>query len=173
MLILTPMKRARRYLDTYFASLEKLTFPHRRLSLGILESDSSDGTFEEVQTRLARACQHFQRKVVFKKDFGFLIPDGVPRYTAVYQAQRRAILARARNHLLFGALCDEDWVLWLDVDVTEYPSDILEQLLALDRDIVHPNCVISYGGESFDRNAWNTGGSKHLSDMRGTRDRAP
>jgi Anp1 len=166
-LILTPMKRARRYLDTYFASLEKLTFPHRRLSLGILESDSSDGTFEEVQKRLAHACRHFQRKVLFKKDFGFLIPDGVPRYTAVYQAQRRAILARARNHLLFGALRDEDWVLWLDVDVTEYPGDILDQLLALDRDIVHPNCVISYGGESFDRNAWNAGGSKHLSDMRG------
>jgi len=166
-LILTPMKLARRYLDTYFASLEKLTFPHQRLSLGILESDSSDGTFEEVQKRLASACRHFQRKVLFKKDFGFFIPDGVPRYTAVYQAQRRAVLARARNHLLFGALRDEDWVLWLDVDVVEYPHDIVDQLLAINRDIVHPNCVIDYGGESFDRNAWNTGGSKHLSDMRG------
>jgi peptide chain release factor subunit 1 len=166
-LILTPMKLARRYLDTYFAALEKLTFPHQRLSLGILEGDSSDGTFEEVQKLLAHTCPHFRRKVLFKKDFGFLIPDGVPRYTAVYQAQRRAILARARNHLLFGALRDEDWVLWLDVDVVEYPNDIVDQLLAVDRDIVHPNCVIDYGGESFDRNAWNTGGSKHLSDMRG------
>jgi hypothetical protein len=43
----------------------------------------------------------------------------------------------------------------------------LDQLLALDRDIVHPNCVIDYGGKSFDQNAWSTGGRKHLSDMRG------
>lgn len=166
-LVLTPMKSARRYLDTYFAALEKLTFPHPQLSLGILESDSSDGTFEEVQQRLARDCRNFRRKVLFKRDFGFSIPDAVPRYTAVYQVQRRTVLARARNHLLFGALRDEEWVLWLDVDVVEYPSDIVDQLLALDRDIVHPNCVIDYGGKSFDQNAWSAGGQKHLSDMRG------
>ena len=58
-------------------------------------------------------------------------------------------------------------MLWLDVDVIEYPSDILEQLLALDRDIVHPNCVVDYGGKSFDQNAWSGGGRKLLSDMRG------
>ena len=166
-LILTPVKSARRYLDTYFASLDKLSYPHRQLSLGILEGDSSDGTFEEVQQRLQRVCLDFRRKVLIKKDFGFAMPDGVPRYEAVYQAQRRAILARARNHLLFAALGDEDWVLWLDVDVVEYPSDIVERLLAHDRDIVHPNCVTAYGEASFDRNAWSAGGRKHLSDMRG------
>jgi hypothetical protein len=98
-----------------------------------------------------------------------VIPEGIPRYQDAYQAQRRSTLARARNHLLFRALRDEKWVLWLDVDVVEYPSDILQQLLAIDRDIVHPNCVIDYGGESFDRNAWSAGGRKFLSDMRGQR----
>ena len=38
------------------------------------------------------------------------------------------MLARARNHLLFAALDDEDWVLWLDVDVVDSP-DILERLM--------------------------------------------
>jgi hypothetical protein len=166
-LILTPMKSALRFLDTYFAGLERLSYPHRLLALGILESDSSDGTFDAVKQRLKQACPGFQRKVLFKRDFGFVIPQGVPRYTAVYQAQRRAVLARARNQLLFRALRDEDWVLWLDADVIEYPIDIVERLLALDRDIVHPNCVIDYGGESFDRNAWSAGGHKLLSDMRG------
>jgi peptide chain release factor subunit 1 len=161
------MKSARRFLDTYFAGLETLTYPNESLALGILEGDSSDGTFDAVKQRLERTCSGFQRKALFKKDFGFAIPGGVPRYTAVYQAQRRAVLGRARNHLLFRALRDEDWVLWLDADVVEYPADIVERLLASDRDIVHPNCVIEYGGESFDRNAWSAGGRKLLSDMRG------
>ncbi len=166
-LILTPMKSASRFLDSYFAGLERLTYPHHSLSLGIIEGDSSDGTFEAVRRRLESSLPRFQRKVLLKKDFGFVMPEGVPRYTAVYQAQRRAVLARARNHLLFRALRDEDWVLWLDADVIEYPADIVERLLALDRDIVHPNCVTTYGGGSFDLNAWSDGGRKYLSDMRG------
>jgi hypothetical protein len=85
----------------------------------------------------------------------------------VYQPQRRAILARARNHLLFRALDDEDWVLWLDVDVVDYPTDILEHLIGLDLDIVHPHCVNDYGGKSFDLNAWRDNGRLHMDDMRG------
>ncbi len=166
-LILTPMKSARRFLDSYFDRLAKLTYPHASISLGILEGDSDDGTFEAVQERLDQACPDFRRKLLVKRDFGFSLPDGVPRFTAVYQAQRRAILARARNHLLFRALRDEDWVLWLDADIVEYPSDIIEQLTALDRDIVQPNCVCAYGQNSFDLNAWTDGGRKHLSDLRG------
>jgi len=68
---------------------------------------------------------------------------------------------------LFHALRDEDWVLWLDADVIEYPPNIIEQLTSLDRDIVQPNCVCEYGQTSFDLNAWTDGGRKHLSDLRG------
>jgi hypothetical protein len=166
-LILTPMKSASRFLDSYFAGLETLSHPRSLLSLGILEGDSSDDTFEAVGKRLERACAGFRRKVLVKKDFGFSIPQGVPRYTAVYQGPRRAVLARARNHLLFRVLDDEDWVLWLDADVIEYPADIIQRLLDWNRDIVHPNCVLGYGGASFDRNAWSDRGRKYLSDMRG------
>lgn len=166
-LILTPMKSARRFLDSYFAGLEKLTHPHPLLSLGILESDSSDDTFEAVRQRLQQACPDFRRKVLVKKDFGFSIPQEAHRHADVFQAQRRAVLARARNHLLFHALRDEAWVLWLDADVIEYPADIIQQLTALDRDIVHPNCVCEYGKVSFDLNAWTDGGRTHLSDLRG------
>ena len=58
-------------------------------------------------------------------------------------------------------------MLWLDADVIEYPANIIEQLTALNRDIVHPNCVCEYGKVSFDLNAWTDGGRKHLSDLRG------
>jgi peptide chain release factor subunit 1 len=168
-LILTPMKSATRHLEAYFAGLAKLSYPHTALSLGVLEGDSDDDTFTEVQRRVDEDCKGFRRKTVTKKDFGFHLPAGVPRYAAVIQLQRRAILARARNHLLFQALRDEDWVLWLDVDVIDYPADILERLLAVGRDIVQPHCVTRYGGKTFDRNAWRDNGSKYLSDFRGQR----
>jgi peptide chain release factor subunit 1 len=95
------------------------------------------------------------------------LPAGVPRYAPAYQATRRAVLARARNHLLSRALDDEDWVLWIDVDVIDYPVDIIEQLLEPDRDVVHPHCVLDYGGSTFDLNAWCDGGRRTMGDMRG------
>lgn len=166
-LILTPMKTASRYLDGFFAALGALTYPHRLLSLGLLEGDSDDDTFSQLQRRLPMSCAQFHSKHLFKKDFGPTVPPNLPRYTAVYQPPRRAVLARARNHLLFRALRDQDWVLWLDVDVVEFPTDILQQLIALDLDIVHPHCVIDYGGPTFDRNAWCDNGRLHLEDLRG------
>ena len=166
-LILTPMKSACRYLDGYFGALERLSYPPALLSLGILEGDSEDDTYAEVERRLAGACRGFARKRLFRKDFGLSLPLGIPRYSDAFQIQRRTVLARARNHLLFHAMRDEDWVLWLDVDVVEYPSDILQTLIALDRDIVQPHCVIEYGGKTFDLNAWCDAGRKHMSDLRG------
>lgn len=167
-LILTPMKQARPHLDRYFAGLARLTYPHTLLSLGILEGDSDDDTFAEVERRLPLDCADFAARGLFKRDFGLRLPPGVPRYAAVFQIQRRTVLARARNHLLFRALEDEDWVLWLDVDVIEYPPDIIETLLAFGQEIVQPHCVIHYGGATFDRNAWCDGGRKHMCDLRGT-----
>jgi hypothetical protein len=167
-LILTPMKSASSHVDTYFSGLARLTYPRRWLSLGILEGDSSDDTYAKVECRLA-GRNEFRRTILLKKDFGFHIPQGIPRYSPEYQATRRAVLARARNHLLFAALDDEDWVLWLDVDVVDYPPDILERLIAVERDIVHPHCVIEPGGPTFDLNAWRDGGRTCMNDLRGER----
>jgi hypothetical protein len=166
-LILTPVKTAARYLDGYFAGLESLRYPHHLLSLGILEGDSSDDTFAQLGRLICDRCPDFGSKRLFTKSFGTTIPPGVARHEAVYQASRRAALARSRNHLLFRALRDHEWVLWLDVDVVEYPADILQRLIALDLDIVHPHCVLEYGGETFDRNAWCDNGRLHMEDLRG------
>jgi hypothetical protein len=64
------------------------------------------------------------------------------------------------------ALDDEDWVLWLDVDVVDYPPDEIDRLLASERDIVHPHCVKETGGPGYDRNAWRDHGRVHLDDLR-------
>src|SRR5207237_5940372 len=79
---------------------------------------------------------------------------------------RRAVRASSRNHLLFHALDDEDWVLWLDVDLIEYPPDLVERLLAAGKDVVQPHCVLDHGGPTFDCNGWRDRGRLHLDDLR-------
>ena len=170
LLILTPLKDAAHHLETYFASLSALTYPAERLSLGILESDSVDGTHDAVAARLDGIRGRYRRVGLWKYDFGFRVPPEYPRWELAFQLPRRRVLARSRNRLLFNALRDEDWVLWLDGDVCEYPPDIVERLIAAGRSIVHPHCVLEFGGPTFDRNAWRDHGCTHLEDLRGDAD---
>lgn len=165
-LILTPVKDAAQFLARYFQLLESLTYPHHLLSLGFLESDSVDDTFAELERR-TRGLQHeFRRVGLWKRHFGYRIRAGTHRAAGHVQLMRRSVLARSRNHLLFHALDDEEWVLWIDVDVIEYPPDMIERLLGTGKTIVHPHCVLDYGGPSFDRNAWRDQGRLHMDALR-------
>jgi peptide chain release factor subunit 1 len=166
-LILTPVKDAARFLPRYAELVDGLLWPRERLSIGLLEGDSRDDTWEALQALRPRFEARCATVALVRRHFGFRLPPGVPRWAPAYQLVRRAVLARARNNLLMRALADEDWVLWIDVDVVDYPADILQRLLAHGGDIVHPNCVLAPGGRSFDLNAWTDGGRRHLSDYRG------
>ena len=166
LLVLTPVKDAVPHLPTYFANLHALDYPPELLSLGILESDSTDGTFEALAAPLEQLGAVWRRARRWKKDFGYRLPPDLPRWAHTVQLMRRSVLARSRNHLLFRALDDVDWVLWLDVDVVEYPPDILLRLLAHGRSILTPNCVTASGGPSFDRNAWRGPDHRVLSELR-------
>jgi hypothetical protein len=165
-LILTPVKDAADCVDGYVRRLHRLAYPHDLISIGFLESDSSDTTFADVQRRLPALGSEFRRARLWKKDFGYRISPGVPRWEPSIQVERRAILAKSRNHLLFHALDDEAWVLWLDVDVIEYPPDLIERLLAVEKDVVQPHCVLDPGGRTFDLNGWRDHGRLHLHDLR-------
>eukprot|EP01051_Picozoa_sp_SAG22_P029274 SAG22_NODE_10769_length_517_cov_0.732057_1_plen_115_part_00 len=98
------------------------TYPKHLISLGILEGDSRDGTYNKAK----RALQHFveeqgyRRTTLVKRDFGFNV-DRSHRHDYHVQQERRATLSRLRNYLFTTALYDEDWVLWLDSDLAWYP----------------------------------------------------
>lgn len=166
-LILTPLKDAADCVDGYGERLLRLTYPHAAISLGMLESDSADGTFAAMERWLPALQAQFRRTRLWKRDFGFRLPPGVPRWEPSFQVERRTVLAKSRNHLLFRALDDEDWVLWLDVDVIEYPPNLVERLLATGREIVQPHCVLDYGGPTFDQNGWIDQGRYHMDALRG------
>jgi len=160
------MKNAEKVLENYFNSLYQLAYPHELISLAFLESDSVDNTYARVIEKLPELRREFKSVSLSKKDFGFYIPTGTPRWFEPIQRERRTVLAKSRNHLLFQSLEDEKWVLWLDVDVIEYPPDIIERLLRTGKEIVQPHCVLEFGGKTFDLNAWRDRGRYHLDDLR-------
>ena len=166
-LILTPVKNGSRHLARYLELIQRLNWPREHLSMGLLESDSDDQTWAMLQTMRASLDARAANVTLVKRDYGFTIPKRIPRWSPAFQLARRTIMARARNQLLFRALREEDWVLWIDIDVIEYPADIIQRLLAPGVDIIHPHCVRRYGGETFDRNAWAEHGGKLMQDMRG------
>lgn len=172
-LVLTPLKDVADGLADYLRLLRSLSYSHDRITLGLLESDSRDGTFEAAAAILPSVREEFAGAQLWQRDFGFVIPPGIHRGDSRIQRQRRGVLARSRNHLLSHALTDEDWVLWLDADLIAYPPDIIERLLASGKRIVQPHCVLDYGGPTFDQNAWRDAGRLHLDDLRGEGDVVP
>jgi hypothetical protein len=166
-LILTPVKQAAGHLDRYFELVSALAYPRHRLSLGLLESDSTDDTFALLQSRLPALRARFARVTIAQRHFGFQIPEETPRWAPPWQLARRVTLAKSRNHLLFAALRDQDWVLWIDVDLSDYPADVITQLLSTGKDIVHPHCVLRPGGPTFDTNGWRAQGRERMDALRG------
>jgi peptide chain release factor subunit 1 len=171
-LVATPIKDAARFLERYVTLLERLTYPRERLSLGLLESDSMDDTFAAATRLLPRLRRRFVGAEVHKHDFGYPLPPLI-RWEPTLQRRRRSILARSRNLLLERSLRDQQWVLWLDVDVIDYPPDLLDRLLAARRSVLNAHCVHQYGGPTHDCNAWRDRGRLHLDDLRGEGETVP
>ncbi|KAI9256268.1 Anp1-domain-containing protein [Sporodiniella umbellata] len=159
-LILTPFKQSAHLIDKYFENLEKLTYPHHLISIGALVSDSTDDTLGKIRSRAFQQTQSWQRfneVTIVEKDFKYQLPNTEERHKFEAQIERRSIMAKSRNTLLSIALKEtHDWVLWLDGDVVEYPDTLLEDLMALDKDVIAPNCWWhSYNEEGgYDKNNW-------------------
>ncbi len=150
-LILTPVKNAARNIDKHFELLKRLSYPHDRISLGFLDGDSTDGTFELLKAKASLMQEEFASISLSQRNFGFNPPG--PRWAPEIQRQRRDILARSRNLLLFSALRDQDWVLWIDSDMIDYPTDLIQQLLAAKKSILTPHTVLP-NGKSYDLNTF-------------------
>ncbi|KAJ2744946.1 hypothetical protein GGI20_002553 [Coemansia sp. BCRC 34301] len=166
LLILTPVKNNAKHLDKYFALLDRLEYPRSKISLAFLVSDSTDQTQQmliEAKKRyqkLGSEESRFKRFDIFRQDFFYALPRK-QRHLLSRQRDRRIVMARARNYLWTRALEDEEWVLWIDGDLEYYPPNIVNNLMAYDKDIIVPNCLVPYKNKQgkwkhmvYDRNAW-------------------
>jgi hypothetical protein len=150
LLILSPVRnRGSRHhtpISHFTDLIDGLTWPKASVSVALLEGDSDDDTWEVMQEALA-SLQGYRSVQAIKKDFGPLPGGGggggEGRHAADVQLIRRQRLAQVRNWLLSVALVDHDWVLWMDSDLWAAPSDLVQQLMATNNDLVVPNCTYS------------------------------
>lgn len=148
-LILSPLRDAAFYLPKYFELIAQLTYPHDLIDLAFLVSDSTDDTLAVLAAELDRVQSKpdptlggpFRSAVIIKKDFGVDTPQDVEsRHAFTYQGVRRKALGKARNFLLSAALKpDHAWVYWRDVDIVEHPTNIIEDFVKHDKDILVPS----------------------------------
>jgi glycosyltransferase involved in cell wall biosynthesis len=151
-LVLTPLKNAAAFLPGYLENLRALDYPQEAISLGLLEGDSTDTTPDLLRQVLPGLEAEYRRVTLVHRDFGLQLAG--PRWEPDVQRRRRSVLAKVRNHLLSQSLADEEWVLWLDADVTGYPADLVQRLLGTRKDIVVPHCATTTGGPTYDLNTF-------------------
>lgn len=161
-LILTPLKNAASYLPRYFELVNRMNYPKHLISLAFLVSDTTDDTVAILKEKAEQFLnpddspndssptqERYHSISIFEKDFDFDLPED-RRHEFEMQPLRRSFMARSRNYLLSAALKEEHaWVLWLDVDVVEYPASILEDLQSVNVDVVVPNCLRETEDGSF------------------------
>ncbi|KAJ2376945.1 hypothetical protein IW150_001677 [Coemansia sp. RSA 2607] len=166
LLILTPVKNNAKHLARYFALLDKLKYPRNKISLAFLVSDSTDRTQQMlIESRqwyqeTAPVEMRFKRFEIYRQDFFYALPRH-QRHLREKQQERRIMMARARNYLWTRALENEQWVLWIDGDLEFYPPNIVRDLMAYDKDVIVPNCLVRRKADKdrwkhsvYDRNAW-------------------
>ena len=136
--IATPIKQAAKFLEAYGQIIESVAYPPELIELCFVVSDSSDGTMDLLQAARERWKGHFRRIQVEEVNFGF--HAAVPRWQPSIQRRRRANIAHCRNRLAELA-SESDYVLFLDVDLTHVPTDIVQTLLGAEAPVVMANCV--------------------------------
>jgi hypothetical protein len=150
-LVLTPIKNARRHVQRLCELLGRLDYDRAALSVAFLEGDSTDGTYEALHEALPGLRQRCARVELFRHHHGLQLTGD--RSAPKVQRRRREVIARARNRLVSQALRDEAWVLWLDADLVDYPPDLLRRLLAAGKRIVAAHCLLP-NGATFDLNTF-------------------
>lgn len=156
-IVLTPMMNSANDLLHYFSLFQSLTYPKELISLGVLEGDSTDDTYNLLLDKFQELSLggEYRRLTLVQKDFsnGNKGLEGHERHGFEVQGRRRSVQAKVRNHLVSTALYDEDIVLWIDSDLRQYPADIIERMLDTGERMVSADCIAS-NGYCYDRNNW-------------------
>ncbi|MFZ2103704.1 MAG: glycosyltransferase, partial [Oricola sp.] len=152
--VFVPVRNGADFIARNFELVRSLDYPAGKLRLVYCEGDSTDGSRAMLE-RLKAECGGSLRGLEILDFSTGLTLGRRQRWEPDRQLARRGAIARVRNHLIrHGLAASDDWVLWLDVDVCDFPRDILKTLLRRNRKIVTPNCVLEAGGPSYDLNAF-------------------
>ncbi|KAF9955271.1 hypothetical protein BGZ72_003894 [Mortierella alpina] len=145
--------KGRSFLD-FIKMVQALDYPMANIHLGILASDKKEfDTISEIVNSWPEEEPVFPkvRMIYREKDIGIARKD---RKEDSVQRERRRLIARLRNYLLYSTLRDEDAVFWIDSDVTCIPSYVLGRMVESGKDIITTAATFGPGGDFLDLNAW-------------------
>lgn len=152
--ILVPLRDAADHIQPFLDALQLIDYPKNRIKLAFCEGDSSDDSWERLQAAVAPLAGIYRDIVLLQRQLGTSL-DRMKRSKPRLQRTRRGGIAKVRNHLIEQAVdADDDWVLWIDIDVWRFPPDAASRLIATGHRIAVPNCVKIAGGDSFDLNSF-------------------
>lgn len=150
-LILTPLAR---FYQEYWDNLLRLSYPHELISLGFILPKTKEGNIATaaLQAQVAKTQSGPQKKrfasvTILRQDTESPLQTQTEaeRHKMENQKARRAAMAKARNSLLFTTMGPTtSWVLWMDSDIIETPTSLIQDLAAHNKPIVAPNCFQRY-----------------------------
>lgn len=159
--ILTLVRDVENRILNYIQAINGLTYPHRLMSLFLGEDSSSDGTFEAAEnaTIQIKTTHGFNDSETFHLNIsGGFRGNGGYMHRSSSQLDRRAHMAKARNHLLKASLRKGhfDYILWIDSDVKTLPHDLVQQMIFAGSDVTVASCVYMGGTlkRNYDKNSW-------------------
>lgn len=167
-LILTPLAR---FYPGYWTNLLSLSYPHSLIALGFIIPKTPEGKAATAALQAAIAItqsgpedKRFASITILRQDFDPPIAsqDESERHKMENQRARRSAMSKARNSLLFTTIGPStSWVLWLDSDIVESPTTLIQDLASHDKPILVPNCFQRYRDEKgqldtrpYDYNSW-------------------
>lgn len=152
--LLIPLRNASRHIARCFELIDALDYPKDRLKITFVEGESKDDTVALLTGLIAPRKTLYRGIKLAHFTTGVTIPRR-NRWRPQVQKKRRAAIAQVRNHLIREGLdSDDDFALWIDVDLCDYPADILHSLLKAGAKIATPDCTKTKGGPSYDMNAF-------------------
>lgn len=137
-LIGIPVKNTGKYLDNLFSQINKLDYDLKKITIVMLESDSTDNTYDLCREVTFKYAPLFRNVILHKLDFGFDLPHNFDRYDQQKFPNRIKNLVISRNFIIDNYTNDNDYVWWIDSDFEIIPSDTLLKFIECDKDIVIP-----------------------------------
>lgn len=158
-LILTPMQT---FHEKYFDNILQLTYPRELLELGFILPRTTTGNAALAKLEAAvkkiqvgKKNERFSKVTILRQDsqsFDKLMEK--ERHKLEVQKERRSAMALARNELLFSTIGPyTSWVLWLDGDIVETPTSLIQDMTSHDKPVLAANVYQRFYDDKTQKNA--------------------
>ncbi|KAG0377142.1 hypothetical protein BGX24_006644 [Mortierella sp. AD032] len=145
---------AGRSFSDFLNIVQGFDYPMSNINLGVLASDKEEfNAITDYIKRLPVEKDSFRQVHVVLREKDANISRG-DRKADSAQRDRRRLIARLRNYLLYTTMRDEDSVLWIDSDMIRVPNDLLGRMIDSGKDVITTATRSGPGGEFIDKNAW-------------------